>query len=222
MKRKIVHIDQETCNGCGLCIDACHERAIEMVDGKAQLISDHYCDGLGDCLPACPTGAIEITEREAAPFDEEAVQERVREVQAEARVGCPASSGLSPAKGSQRGQWPVQLALVNPEADFLKGAHLLVSADCAAYVHASFHQEFLRDTVPVIGCPKLDDRHEAYTAKLASILRNQDLASITVVRMEVPCCSGLVNLVKKAMLDSEVIVPDREVVLGVDGDIRQG
>ena len=193
-----------------------------MVDGRARLISDHYCDGLGDCLPACPTGAIEIIEREAAPFDEEAVLERVREAQAEAPMGCPAASGLGPAQGSQLGQWPVQLALVNPEAEFLRGAHLLVAADCAAYAHASFHQEFMQDSVTVIGCPKLDDRHDVYAGKLASILRNQDVASITVVRMEVPCCSGLVNLVKKAMLDSEVIVPYREVVLGIEGEIKQG
>ncbi len=213
MKRRIVNIDEQRCNGCGLCIDACHERAIELVDGVARLVSDRYCDGLGDCLPVCPTGAIEITEREAAPFDEEAVQQRMGEARTQVSRGCPT------AGGHPRRHWPVQLALVNPEASFLRGSHLLVAADCAAYVHAAFHREFMEGCVTVIGCPKLDDRSDMYVAKLASMLKGRDLRGITVVRMEVSCCSGLAHLVREAMLDSEVIVPYSEIVLGLDGEI---
>ncbi|MFO8059110.1 MAG: 4Fe-4S binding protein [Bacillota bacterium] len=215
MRRRIMHIDEEKCNGCGLCVDACHEGAIELVDGKARLVSEQYCDGLGDCLPACPTGAIEITECEAEPFDEEAVQRRMREAGEESPRVCPAG-------GKHSEPWPVQLALVNPDAGFLAGTHLLLAADCAAYVHSDFHREFMGDRVPLICCPKLDGRGETYVTKLASILKRQNVKSITVVRMEVPCCSGLAQLVKRSMLEAEVIVPYAEVVLSLQGEIARG
>lgn len=234
MKRKIVHIDEEKCNGCGLCIDACHERAIELVDGRARLVSDEYCDGLGDCLPACPTGAIEIIEREAAPFDEEAVQERIKEADAPSpacsgMVGCPGTAALenshgaeaAPAETPRLRNWPVQLALVNPDSGFLSGAHLLVAADCTAFSYPGLQQEFGEDRVLLVGCPKLDDA-ALYRDKLVRILETHDVASITVVRMEVPCCSGLSQLVRDSMLKAEVIVPYQEAVIGVRGELQEG
>lgn len=241
MKRKIVHIDEEKCNGCGLCITACHEGAIELVDGKARLVSDEYCDGLGDCLPACPTDAITIIEREADPFNEEAVQKRIEERKAKEQApvfsGCPGMAAKlmkkdsSPAAEKQEEtkeqaevleselrQWPVQLNLVHPAAQYFDGANLLVAADCTAYAYANFHKEFIKDHITVIGCPKLDD-NEYYKEKLTMILKNNDIKSITVVRMEVPCCAGIVQAVKTAMLQSETIVPYREVTISTDGKI---
>jgi ferredoxin len=243
MKRKIISIDEEKCNGCGLCAKACHEGAIEMVDSKAKLISDEYCDGLGDCLPECPTGAIQIIEREAAAYDEEAVQKRMAERQAKMEsqkslpCGCPGSAERTlvrkPAENrsvpeekcdcgsdcaSELRQWPVQLELVNSKAHYFKGADLLVAADCVAYAYANFHKDFIKNHITVIGCPKLDDI-EYYKEKLTDILKNNDIKSITVVRMEVPCCGGIVHAVKSAMLNSHIIVPYREVVISTEGEI---
>lgn len=246
MKRNIVQIHEDKCNGCGLCVKACHEGAIEMVEGKAKLVSDIYCDGLGDCLPACPTGAIEIIERDAQEFSEDAVKElaKKREMVNKKReplpCGCPgtmskmikgedakADSSLltddeKPEEAevpSQLRQWPVQLKLVNPGADYFEGANLLVAADCAAYAYGSFHKDFIKGHVTVIGCPKLDDLNY-YQEKITEILTNNKIKSITVVRMEVPCCSGIVSAVKEAILQSKNIVPYREVVLGINGEVK--
>lgn len=230
MKRKIIKIHQDKCNGCGACAQACHEGAIAMIDGKAHLISDRYCDGLGDCLPVCPTGAIEIIEREAEAYDEEAVKQRM----AELPCGCPGSREKKilhkPEKKeqvcaredlpkSQLGQWPVQLSLINSDADCFNGANLLIAADCTAYAYGNFHYDFIKDHVTVIGCPKLDDS-EYYREKLTAIFKKHAVKSVTVVRMEVPCCGGLVLVVKEAMLAAQIILPYREITISVEGEIR--
>ncbi len=198
MIRKIIQIDTEKCNGCGLCAKACHEGAIGMVDGKAKLLRDDYCDGLGDCLPACPVNAISFTVREAAAYDEAAVL---------AKKG----------KGSQLQQWPVQIRLVPVEAPFFQGADLLVAADCTAYAYAEFHKEFIRGRVTLVGCPKLDSVD--YAEKLTEILRNNEIRSVTVVRMEVPCCGGMENAVKRALQASGKLLPWQVVTISTDGKI---
>lgn len=253
MKRNIIKIHEEKCNGCGLCVTACHERAIELVNGKAKLVSDIYCDGLGDCLPNCPTGAIEMIEREADEYDDDAVKSRIQELESnndkdinlekkaeKMPCGCPGtmakvierpvSNNLkleikksvkeSDLKGniSELRQWPVQLKLVNTSAPYLNGAHLLIAADCTAYAYGNFHEDFIKDRVTLIGCPKLDD-NKFYEEKLAEILSKNHIKSITVVRMEVPCCSGIVSTVKGAMLASGTIVNYKEVVIGTNGEI---
>lgn len=239
MLRKIVEIDEAKCNGCGLCITACHEGAIVLVEGKAKLISDEYCDGLGNCLPECPTGAIEIVEREAVEYNDEAVQ-RLKLEKEKTEVlpcGCPGSAAkkldqktkITVKKAveketstseavSELRQWPVQLKLINARAEYLRGADLLVAADCTAYAYANFHRDFIKNRITVVGCPKLDDIGY-YKDKLTEIIKNCDLKSITVVRMEVPCCGGIVNAVKGAMLQSQTIVPYSEVIIGTDGSI---
>ncbi|MGI6684174.1 MAG: ATP-binding protein [Bacillota bacterium] len=247
MKRKIIHINEEKCNGCGLCANACHEGAIEIVDGKARLISDKYCDGLGDCLPACPTDAIKIIEREAEEYSDEAVEALKKQREKEKLInkveklpcGCPGTMAkkisrekapVTPkvraevkdegeVRPSELSQWPVQIKLVNPRADYFKGADLLVAADCTAFAYGDFHRDFIKGHTTIIGCPKLDD-NEYYKEKLTEILSVNDIKNITVVRMEVPCCSGIVNAVKAAMLDSKKIVPYREVIIRLDGSIR--
>lgn len=198
MIRKIIQIDTEKCNGCGLCAKACHEGAIGMVDGKAKLLRDDYCDGLGDCLPACPVNAISFTVREAAAYDEAAVL---------AKKG----------KGSQLQQWPVQIRLVPVEAPFFQGTDLLVAADCTAYAYAEFHKEFIRGRVTLVGCPKLDSVD--YAEKLTEILRNNEIRSVTVVRMEVPCCGGMENAVKRALHASGKFLPWQVVTISTDGKI---
>ena len=235
MIRKIVEIDQEKCNGCGLCAKACHEGAIRMVNGKARLISDEYCDGLGDCLPACPADAIAIIEREAADYDEEKVKARMGK-KTPAACQCPGSAERTlknlkqetpnepdetktEPQGAELGNWPVQLHLMNPNASCLDNADLLIAADCAAYAHGDFHREFIKGRAVMIGCPKLDDI-EAYREKITAILKSHAVKSITVVRMEVPCCGGIVSVVRKAMLTSGNIVPYREVVVGLDGTVH--
>ncbi|MDP4147099.1 MAG: 4Fe-4S binding protein [Bacillota bacterium] len=247
MIRKIVSIDEEKCNGCGLCVKACHEEAMELVNGKAKLISDKYCDGLGDCLPECPTGAIQIIERESDPYDDDAVKNKIAERKqaeqlkaahngGELPCGCPGSAArmikrtAAPATkpkaaeepselNSQLRQWPVQLRLVNPKAPYFEEAHLLVAADCTAYAYGNFHNEFIKDRILVIGCPKLDD-NDYNKEKIAEILKSNDIKSITVVRMEVPCCGGIVQAVKAAMLESQVIVPYNEITVNVDGSLK--
>jgi len=234
MKRKIVEINEEKCNGCGLCAKACHEGAIQMKDGKAKLISDEYCDGLGDCLPACPADAIKIVEREALDYDEAAVKEKMeKSLKNPLPCGCPGTAErkierkqISYRKAevpevnevSELRQWPVQLKLVNTKAGFLENADLLIAADCTAYAYAGFHRDFIKDHVTVIGCPKLDD-NKYYEEKLSEILVNNNVKSITVVRMEVPCCGGIVSAVKSAMLSAKVIVPYKEVTISTDGSI---
>jgi NAD-dependent dihydropyrimidine dehydrogenase PreA subunit len=238
IKRKIIEIDREKCDGCGICVNACHEGALQIVDGKAALVSDEYCDGLGDCLPACPMDAIKIIEREALPFNEELVKQRMQE-KAEGKdvpCSCPGTMGkvierpveqekkTAPSqeereeRPSELRQWPVQLTLINPQASYLKNADILIAADCTAYAYASFHEKFMKDRITIIGCPKLDD-NEYYTEKIAQILKINNPNSITVIRMEVPCCSGIVRAVKEAMLNSGVIVPYKEVTINNQGII---
>ena len=228
MIRKIIEIDQSKCNGCGACAAACHEGAIAMVNGKAQLMRDDYCDGLGDCLPACPTKAITFVEREAAAYDEAAVLAAKAEKKEKLPCGCPGSAARairrqdSPAaadapRQSELRQWPVQIRLAPVNAPWFDGARLLVAADCTAYAYANFHQEFIKGRVALVGCPKLDPVD--YAEKLTEIFRSNDIRSVTVVRMEVPCCGGIENAVKKALLNSEKLIPWNVVTLSTDGRI---
>ena len=230
MKRRIIEIDQEKCNGCGACAQACHEGAIGMVNGKAQLLRDDYCDGLGDCLPACPTGAITFVEREAAAYDEQAVKENQRKKQ-QAQGGCPgqrmrqfsrpapaAHSPSSPGENvSQLAQWPCQIKLAPVNAPYFDGARLLIAADCAAYAYAGIHQDFMAGKVTLIGCPKLDSVD--YSEKLTQIIAHNDIQSVTILRMEVPCCGGLEMAAKKALQQSGKFIPWQVVTLSVDGKI---
>ena len=236
MKRRIVEIDEAKCNGCGACANACHEGAIAMVNGKAHLMRDDYCDGFGDCLPHCPTGAITFVEREAVPYNEAAVQAAKQHKAAHACPGsaprtfggCPGSmaKALHPAEAgesapttapSQLRQWPVQIKLVPVNAPYFAGAKLLVAADCTAYAYANVHQEFMRGKVTLIGCPKLDDVD--YSEKLTQILRQNEIKSVTVLRMEVPCCGGLERAVVTALQNSGKMIPWQVVTFSVDGKI---
>lgn len=203
MKRKIIEIDEEKCNGCGLCASACHEGAIAMQGGKAKLMRDDYCDGLGDCLPACPVGAIRFTEREAAPYDKAAV------------LSAKAQCGPQQQAPSQLAQWPVQIKLAPTVAPYFKGAKLLIAADCAAYACGNFHSKFMRGRVTLIGCPKLDGVN--YADKLTEIIAQNDVADVTVVRMEVPCCGGIEQAVKSALIASGKTIPWQVVTLSTDG-----
>lgn len=233
MKRKIIKINAEKCNGCGLCAEACHEGAIAMVDGKAKLIRDDYCDGLGDCLPLCPTDAITFEEREAAAYDAAAVKanmEKKQPVHAHSG-GCPgmkahaiAKKPLSDAAStaelpSMLAQWPVQIKLVPVNAPYFNGANLLVAADCTAFSYANFHARFMKDHVTLIGCPKLDEGD--YTEKLTAILRANDIKSVTVARMEVPCCGGIASATRAAVENSEKDIPFKTVIISTDGEIMQ-
>ena len=230
MKRRIIEIDQEKCNGCGACAQACHEGAIGMVNGKAQLLRDDYCDGLGDCLPACPTGAITFVEREAAAYDEQAVKENQRKKQ-QAQGGCPgqrmrqfsrpapaAHSPSSPGERvSQLAQWPCQIKLAPVNAPYFDGAKLLIAADCTAYAYAGIHEDFMAGKVTLIGCPTLDSVD--YSEKLTQIIAQNDIQSVTILRMEVPCCGGLEMAAKKALQQSGKFIPWQVVTLSVDGKI---
>ena len=211
MKRKIIQIDETKCNGCGACATACHEGAIGLVNGKAKLLRDDYCDGMGDCLPQCPTGAISFVEREAAAYDEKAVQAVRR-----ARAGSE-SDGSSDEAVSELGQWPCQIRLVPVNAPCFDGARLLVAADCTAYAYARFHRDFMRGKITLVGCPKLDAFD--YAEKLAEIVRTNDVKSVTVVRMEVPCCGGLEAAVKRALQASGKSIPLQVVTLARDGRV---
>ncbi len=199
MKRKIIKIDESLCNGCGACAKACHEGAIGMVGGKAKLLRDDYCDGLGDCLPACPTGAISFEEREAAAYDEQAVMENRQKMMKINR------------------QWPVQIKLAPVSAPYFEGAELLVAADCTAYVYAAFHDEFIQNHITLIGCPKLDSID--YSEKLTEIVKKNGIKSVTVVRMEVPCCKGMENAVKMALQNSGKSIPWNVVTISTNGQI---
>jgi ferredoxin len=246
MIRQIIKIDDELCNGCGLCVDACHEAAIGLVDGKAKLLRDDYCDGLGNCLPVCPTGAISFEEREALPFNEEEVKRNMEKLananksnkieQSEASFmgGCPgsrmmnikpkettSSSSVELAKEerpSMLRQWPVQIQLVPPTAPYFKNADLLIAADCTAYAFADVHS-FMKNKITLIGCPKLDDVD--YSEKLTQILALNDIKSVTILRMEVPCCGGIVHAVKTAFAQSGKMIPWRVVTIGTDGTILE-
>ncbi|GKH52042.1 (Fe-S)-binding protein [Eubacteriales bacterium] len=232
MKRRIIEIDENKCNGCGACAAACHEVAIAMVDGKARLMRDDYCDGLGDCLPTCPTGAITFVEREAAAYDEQAVMEnKQRKMRKEGMTlpcGCPGSQSrqIQHAEGgstemprieqtSRLSQWPVQIKLVPVNAPYFDGARLLIAADCTAYAYAAFHERFIKGHITLVGCPKLDGVD--YSEKLTEIIRENNIKSVTVVRMEVPCCGGLEMAAKKALQQSGKFIPWQVVTVTVDG-----
>lgn len=261
MKRRIIHIDEEKCNGCGACASACHEGAIGMIDGKAKLLRDDYCDGLGDCLPACPTGAITFVEREAAAYDEKAVLENRKQKMQKEGVrlpgGCPGSQARAIPRASARGseaaqtgtgtgpalqaapasqaqfspqadtreplsrlsQWPVQIKLVPVNAPYFDGAKLLIAADCTAYAYAAFHERFIKNHITLVGCPKLDAVD--YSEKLTEIIRNNNIKSVQIVRMEVPCCGGLEHAVKTALQNSGKFLPWSVTVISTDGRILE-
>ena len=232
MIRRIIQIDKEKCNGCSACAAACHEGAITMVEGRAQLVRDDYCDGLGDCLPVCPTGAITFVEREAAAYDEKAVMEKKqRKMQKEGMTlpcGCPGSQPRNIRRAeeihteppraervSRLSQWPVQIKLVPVTAPYFDGARLLIAADCTAYAYAAFHEQFIKERITLVGCPKLDGVD--YSEKLTEIIRNNDIKSVTVVRMEVPCCGGLENAAKTALRQSGKFIPWQVITITLDG-----
>lgn len=255
MVRQIIKIDEEKCTGCGLCVTACHEGAIAMVNGKAKLIRDDYCDGLGNCLPACPTGAITFEQREALPYDEAAVMANMAASQAQANLAqaqqaeaakltitkpvhaghgcaCPGSkmatitppsetvatsSATSSVPVSQLRQWPVQIKLVPVNAPYFEGANLLIAADCCAFAYGNFHQEFIRNRITLVGCPKLDDVD--YTEKLTAILTHNNIKSLTITRMEVPCCGGIEHAAKRALQASGKFIPWQVVTISTDGRI---
>lgn len=251
IKRKIIKIDEERCNGCAICIDACHESAIEMVDGKAKLVSDIYCDGLGDCLPNCPMDAIKMIEREADEYSQEAVDMRINKLKTsdlfkitssqaslkdnskeESHVhgqgGCNCNSkkaafvfndlenNSNDKIHSELRQWPVQLKLINTNAPYLDGADILLAADCTAYAYGDFHRDFVRDRVVMIACPKLDD-NQFNLEKLREIFENNNINSLTVVRMEVPCCSAITQVSRKALELSGKNISYKEITVGVNG-----
>ena len=229
MIRKIIKIDEKKCIGCGVCAVACHEGAIEMINGKAKLTREDYCDGLGDCLPACPVEAITFEEREAPAYDEAAVlAAKEKKTSAPLPCGCPGTQSKAIQRGnhdinvsspvtSQLSQWPVQIKLVPTNASYFDKANLLVAADCTAYAYSNFHNEFIRNHITLIGCPKLDEGD--YTEKLTSIISDNDIKSVTVIRMEVPCCGGIEYAVKQALQRSKKFIPWRVVTISTDGKI---
>ena len=239
MIRKIIRIDKEKCNGCGACADACHEGAIDIIHGKAELVREHFCDGLGDCLPECPTGAISFEEREAPEYDEKAVKEAQKKILAKnqtmaAHVGCPGSKSMqiqrketsetkklssNPDQVSSLQNWPVQIKLAPVNAPYFNDAKLLIAADCTAYAYANFHQDFIRNKITLIGCPKLDQVD--YSEKLTAIIQNNNIQSVTIVRMEVPCCGGLEMAAKKALQNSGKFIPWQVVTISIDGKILE-
>ncbi len=248
MKRKIITIDENACNGCGICIDACHEGALKLVNGKARLVSDAYCDGLGACLPKCPVDAIKMIEREADPFDEAAVAAKQAAAQpgpahpppaatpVPLACGCPGKmaksitrapanpaedAGTAPASAlaSRLSNWPVQIKLVPVNAPYLKHAALLIAADCSAFAYPDIHRRFMSNKVTLIGCPKLDEVD--YAEKLTAILQANDIRSLTVLRMEVPCCAGIANAAKQALITSGKMIPWHVVTIATDGTILE-
>ena len=235
MIRKIIKIDQEKCNGCSACATACHEGAIEMINGKAQLTREHYCDGLGDCLPACPTGAITFEEREAPAYDEQAVLKakaqkqkahvctgftcpgmKSRTINRENAENAPTQQNFSRTV-SELTQWPCQIKLAPTNAPYFENANLLIAADCTAYAYANFHGEFMKGKITLIGCPKLDEGD--YTQKLTEIIANNEIKSVTVARMEVPCCGGIERAVKNALVLSRKFIPWQIITISTDGKI---
>ena len=229
MKRKIIQIDREKCNGCGACAAACHEGAIEMIDGKAVLTRENYCDGLGDCLPACPTGAIAFVEKEAPAYDEAAVLAAKAAKKEKLPCGCPGMAVKSIQRAETKetvgrvesalSHWPVQIKLVPVNAPYFEGAHLLIAADCTAYAYGNMHEDFIKGRVTLIGCPKLDAVD--YAEKLTAILKNNSIKSLTVLRMEVPCCGGIADAAVRALQTSGKMIPWRVVVVTTDGKLRE-
>ncbi len=257
MKRNIISIDEDKCNGCGLCVTACHEGALKIIDGKAKLVSESYCDGLGNCLPECPTGAITIEEREAAPFDEEAVLKAIK--MREHTEGCPSSRAQTFDRTAEKGeekktntlacgcpsshaqafdraekqvtavpeteniselrQWPCQIKLVPVNAPYFDGAKLLIAADCTAYAYAGVHSRFMKGKITLIGCPKLDTGD--YTEKLTEIIANNDIKSVEVLRMSVPCCGGIEHAVRQALVASGKMIPWGVTVISTNGEILE-
>ncbi len=229
MLRKIIKIDEEKCNGCGACAAACHEGAIEMIDGKARLTREDHCDGLGDCLPACPTNAITFEEREAPAYNEDAVrQAKMKQFGVKLPCGCPGTQSKAikreanaPIKAgmvtSRLSQWPCQIKLVPVNAPYFENANLLIAADCTAFAYGNFHEEFIRNHITLIGCPKLDEGD--YAEKLTQIIANNNIKSVKIVRMEVPCCGGLGNAVKRALQASGKFIPWQVVTVSTDGKI---
>ncbi|HHU76481.1 MAG TPA: 4Fe-4S binding protein [Firmicutes bacterium] len=232
MIRKIIKIDEEKCNGCGLCAQACHEGAIGMISGKARLLRDDYCDGLGDCLPVCPTGAISFEVRQAAPYDEEAVKKRIQEREREMPVlgcvgvqagtiqreePCELPQTVQIREQSMLSQWPVQIKLAPVSAPFFADAKLLIAADCTAYAYGGFHDKFIKGRITLIGCPKLDEGD--YSEKLASIIKNNSIKDVALVRMEVPCCGGMESAVKTALQKSGKFIPWQVVTISTSGEI---
>lgn len=236
MVRKIIEIDEEKCNGCGLCVNACHEGAIGLIDGKAKLLRDDYCDGLGNCLPVCPTDAISFVEREALEFDEAAVKENMdRAASKTVPSGCPGTNlhqfnrskenradredGTRGLIESRLNQWPVQIKLVPVNAPYFHQANLLIAADCAAYAYGNFHEKFMKNKITLIGCPKLDEGE--YSEKLTAIIEQNQIKSLTVVRMEVPCCGGIEQAAVTALKNSNKMIPWQVVTISTDGTILE-
>jgi len=232
MIRRIIKIDEEKCNGCGACAEACHEGAIGMINGKAKLLRDDYCDGLGDCLPTCPTGAITFVEREAPAYDEAAVKANQALKQGDKLpCGCPGTQSRKLERAvavpahestevpSRLGQWPVQIKLAPVNAPYFNGANLLIAADCTAYAYGDFHNRFIKNRVTLIGCPKLDSGD--YAEKLTAIIKNNNIKSLTVVRMEVPCCGGIENAAIRALQDSGKFIPWQVVTISTSGEILE-
>lgn len=230
MIRKIIKINEEKCNGCGACAAACHEGAIGIVDGKAKLLREDYCDGLGDCLPACPTNAITFEEREAPAYNEAAVlAAKLKKSSETLPCGCPGTQSKSIKREetaalsdstpsvSRLSQWPVQIKLVPVNAPYFDGADLLIAADCTAFAYSRFHEDFIRNRITLIGCPKLDEGD--YAEKLTQIISHNNIKSLTIVRMEVPCCGGIENAAKQALQASGKFIPWQVVIISTDGRI---
>jgi len=239
MKRKIIQIDEEKCNGCGICVDACHEGAIGLENGKAKLMRDDYCDGLGDCLPACPVNAITFIEREALEYDEKAVKENMEKknkhyhgIERSMAGGCPGldshtfkrkdasyiqTQGVREDIKSNLNQWPVQIKLVPVNASYFNNSDLLIASDCTAFAYGNFHEKFMKNKITLIGCPKLDDMD--YSEKLTEIIKSNEIRNVTVVKMEVPCCTGIAAAVRKALKESGKMIPWQIVTISIQGEI---